>query len=228
MTNEELILKKLEALEARIEPMARKAEELNELKEDLIPLGNQFVHILIKELQEVEAGFQLEDLFLLIKQVLRSVRNFTFAMKQMDNLVEFIMDLEPLLKSSVPTLIEYLDHLEQRGVFRIIKAMMDVRAKIASAYGPEDIDQIGDGLVALLGLTKKLTHPQTLAILEKVAEIPSKLDLSASKDIGPFGLFSACSDKGVKKGLGVLMELTKAMGELKSNGKPALLAPSDS
>ena len=97
----------------------------------------------------------------------------------------------------------------------IINATLGVRAKIATAYSPEDIDQIGDGLVSLLGLAKKLTDPQTVALLETLAEMPSKLDLETSKDVGPFGLLWACSNKEVKEGLGVLMQLTKGMGKLK-------------
>lgn len=218
MTNEELILAKLENLESQIAPLVKTAKNMAELKKDIIPLSNQAFHILIKELQEVEAGFELDDLFLLIKQMLRSTRSFIFTLKQLRSMVDFLKDLEPLLKQSVPLLISYLDDLEKRGVFRIIKAMMDVRAKVASAYTPEDIDQIGDGMVALLGLFKSVTDPQALALLKKAAEIPATLDLSASKKIGPWGLLSAGYDPEVKQGLGVLIELTKALGKLKGNG----------
>ncbi|MBU0697952.1 MAG: DUF1641 domain-containing protein, partial [Proteobacteria bacterium] len=218
MTNEELILAKLENLETQIAPLVKTAKSMAELRDDMIPLSNQAFHILIKELQEVEAGFELDDLFLLVKQMLRSTRSFIFTLKQLRSMVDFIKDLEPLLKQSVPLMISYLDDLEQRGVFRIIKAMMDVRAKVAAAYTPEDIDQIGDGMVALLGLLKSVTDPQALAFLNKAAEIPATIDLSASKKIGPWGLLSAGYDPEVKQGLGVLIELTKAMGKLKGNG----------
>jgi uncharacterized protein YjgD (DUF1641 family) len=56
-----------------------------------------------------------------------------------------------------------------------------------------------------------------MAFLEKFSEMPAELDLSVSKDIGPFGLISACHKKEVKQGLGVLMELTKGLGKLKDN-----------
>jgi uncharacterized protein YjgD (DUF1641 family) len=129
-----------------------------------------------------------------------------------------------LLKHAVPQIINYLDDLEQRGVLRIIQAMMGVRAKVAAAYSPEDIDQIGDGMVALLGLGKKLTDPKILTFLEKAVDIPAALDLSASKKVGPWGLVSAGSNDDVKEGLGVLIELTKALGKLKENGGIAAAA----
>ena len=218
MTNEELILKRLENIETQITPLIKTADKLNELREDMIPLSNQAVQLLINELQDVEAGFELDDLFHLVKQLLRSTRSIIFGLKQMVGFVEFMKDMEPLLKQAVPQMINYLDDLEQRGVLRIIQAMMGVRAKVAAAYTPEDIDQIGDGMVSLLGLGKKLTDPKLLTFLEKVVEIPAAVDLSASKKVGPWGLVSASSNDEVKEGLGVLIELTKALSKLKENG----------
>ena len=215
MTNEELILERLDKIEAQIAPLAESFKGVNELKNDLSPLAHNAIKLVIQELEDVESSFQLEDLLEMFKRMLRSVRSLTYAMGQMENILDFVTTLEPLLKSSVPQLINYLDDLEQRGVFRIINSTLGVRAKIATAYSPEDIEQIGDGLVSLLGLAKKLTDPKTLSLLETLTEIPAKMDLSTSKDVGPFGLLWACSNKEVKEGLGVLMQLTKGMGKLK-------------
>jgi uncharacterized protein YjgD (DUF1641 family) len=139
----------------------------------------------------------------------------------MVGIVEFIKDMEPLLKHSVPQMINYLNDLEQRGVLRIINSMMGVRAKVAAAYNSEDVDQIGDGMVSLLGLAKSLTDPKILTFLQKVVEIPATVDLSVSKKVGPWGLVSAGSNDEVKEGLGVLIELTKALSKLKENGGTA-------
>ena len=218
MTKEDLILQKLEQLESQIAPIVQAGKSITELKNDLIPLHNQAVKIAINELQEVEAGFQLEDLGVLIKQLMRSVKNITYALKQMNNIVEFVNDLEPLLKSAVPQLIHYLDELERKGVIRIIRAMLDARAKVAAEYDAEDIEQIGDVMVFLLGLAKKINDPKALDFLRKAAEIPANIDLSKTKKVGPFGMMSAGFNDEVKEGFGVVLELTKAMGKLKLNG----------
>jgi len=218
MTHEELILAKLENIESQIAPFLRTANSLAELKADIIPLSNQATQLVINELQEVEAGFELDDMLMLLKQLLRSTRNFVFLLRQVNSIIDFVKDLEPLLKSSAPQIISYLDELERKGVFRVIKAMLDIRAKVAEAYSPEDIEQIGDGLVALLGLAKKISTPQAIAFMEKMAEIPSQVDFSHTRKIGPFGLMSAAYSNDVKEGLGVLIELTKAMGKMKDDG----------
>ena len=230
MTNEELIMERLDRIEAQIAPLAESARGLNELKDDLMIVAHPASQVLIKELQDVESSFQLQDLMKLTKQMLRSVKNITFALEQLENFIDFATTAEPLLRTAIPQAISYLNDLEQRGVFRILGATLDIRAKLAAAYTPEDIDKIGDGIVAFLGLAQKIADPQSVAFMERFAEIPSKLDLAVSKDCGPWGLFSACSDPEVKKGLGVIMELTKAMGKLKpnGNGEASVEQPEDS
>jgi len=218
MTNEELILERLDRIEAQLAPIAQTASGIKELREDVIPLSGQAFRLFIRELEDVESSFQLEDLMVLLKRSLRSVKHIIYALEQMENMVDFVTTIEPLLKSSVPQIINYLDDLEQRGVLRIISSTLDVRAKIAEAYSPEDIDQIGDGAVAALGLAKKLSDPKAAQFLEKIAELPSKVDLSGAKPVGPFGMLSALSSKEARQGLGVLMQLTKAMGELNNGG----------
>jgi uncharacterized protein YjgD (DUF1641 family) len=215
MTNEELILQRLECIESQLAPLADSVRSFSELREDVTPLANSAVKLLINELRDVESSFQLTDFLEMWKQLLRNVRNISYSLRQLGNIIDFVNTLEPLLRGSVPQLIHYLDELEQRGVFRVLNATLGVRAKIAEAYTPEDIDVIGDGLVALLGLAKKVTTPRAIAFLEGLAEMPTSVDLAAAKDVGPFGLLKASSSKEVKEGLGVLMELTKGLGKLK-------------
>jgi uncharacterized protein YjgD (DUF1641 family) len=221
MTNEELILERLDRIEAQLAPISVTAGGISELREDLIPLSGQAFRLLIRELEDVESGFQLEDLMGLLKRSLRSIKHIIYSLEQLENIVDFAETIEPLLKSAVPQVINYLDDLEQRGVLRIITSMLDVRAKIAAAYSPEDVDQIGDGAVVALGLAKKLSDPKAAAFLEQMASLPSKVDLANAKPVGPFGMLGALGSKQAREGLGVLMELTKAMGELKNGGGSA-------
>ena len=221
MTNEERILQRLDRLEEKIETIVKSREAIEELKADIIPLSNNAVKLLMDELQEIETGFTLEDLTYLAKMTARSVQNFTWALKMMNNLIEFAGDIEPLLKSAVPQIIEHLDGLEQRGVFRIIRAMLDVRAKVADVYSPEDVDRIGDGAVALLALFKKFSDPKALAMMERLAALPGQVDLDNARKVGPIRMAAATFNGEFREGMGVMLEFAKAMGKLKRNGQPA-------
>jgi len=211
MTNEELILERLDRIETQLAPIAVTAGGISELREDLIPLSGQAFRLLIRELEDVESGFQLEDLMALLKRSLRSIKHIIYSLEQLENIVDFTQTIEPLLKSAVPQVINYLDDLEQRGVLRVITAMLDVRAKIAAAYSPEDIDQIGDGAVVALGLAKKLADPKAAEFLEKMAALPSKVDLANAKPVGPLGMLGALGSKQAREGLGKMAAIQQRL-----------------
>lgn len=227
MTNEELILERLDRIETQLAPISQTANGIRELRDDLTPLSGQAVRVMIRELEDVEASFQLEDLMVLVKRMLRSVKDIIFAMEQLEKIVDFVKTIEPLLKSAVPQIINYLDELEQKGVLRVINATLDIRAKIAEAYTAEDIEEIGDGVVTLLGLAKKLSDKKSTDFLNKLSNLPSQVDFEGAKPVGPFGMLGALSTKEARQGLGVLMSLTKAMGRLNNGGGMATAESSD-
>jgi uncharacterized protein YjgD (DUF1641 family) len=216
MTNEDLILQRLDHLERQIQPVAAFAQAAGELREELAPRVNEGVQALITELADVEADFRVEDIVYLVKKLMRNLKNLNFALDQFKNLVDFALTAEPLLKSSVPQLISYLDQLEQNGVFRLMTVAAEVLKKIGSTYSVEELRQIGDGMVHLTGILKKLTAPAALDLLDRVAELPARVDVSRARPVGLFGMLGAMGDKEIQEGLGVLMELTKGLAALKA------------
>jgi uncharacterized protein YjgD (DUF1641 family) len=216
MNNEQAIMEQLDHLGQEIAILTDSARSLQELRDDLSPRVNETVKVLIQELAEIEADVQFEDLASLLKNLMRNVKNLTWSVDQLKNLIDFVRTVEPLLKSAVPQAIMYLDQLEQQGVFQVLSHMLGVLEKIADTYTPEDIEQIGSALVDLVGVAKKLTAPQALNLLDKVAEVPARVDLSQAKEVGPFGMLFALGNREVKQGMGVVLELTKALSLLKN------------
>ncbi len=219
MNNEQVILEQLDHLGQEIAILTDSARSLSELRDDLSPRVNEAVKILIEELAEIEADFQLEDLVSLLKNMTRNIRNLTWSLDQLKNLIDFLRTVEPLLKSAVPQAIEFLDKLEQQGVFQIFSSMLGMLEKIAETYTPEDIEQISNGLVSLVGVAKKLTVPEALNLLDKIAEVPARVDLTQAKPVGPFSMMFALGNPEVKQGMGVVLELTKGLSLLKNGDR---------
>ncbi len=216
MNDERLILQQLDHMGKEISSISDSAKSLQELREEITPRVNEAVAVLIKELAEVEADCTLEDVAYLLKNAMRSVRNMNWSLDQLKSLIDFLRSVEPLLKSSVPQSIYLLDQLQQQGIFQIISTMVAVMQKVAKTYTPEDLEQIGEGVVRLVGIAKKLTSPSALNLLDKAAEIPGKLDMSRAKPVGAFGAVCAMCNPEVKQGMGVLLEITKGLALLKN------------
>ncbi len=216
-SQEEMLLKRLDRMEEQLRTLVKAQQGLAELKNDLSPLLNSAVKRVIDELGMVEAGFQMEDVFDLVKRGMRSIRNLNQALEMMENLFDLWGAMEPMLKSTVPNLINYMDNLEQKGVFRTYSAMLEVRAKVAQHYPSEEITAMGDGFVVLLSLLKKLSRPEMIDFINRLMELPLGLNLQAAKPVGAMGMLSAMGNKETRQGLGVALELTKALGKLKAD-----------
>jgi len=226
MTTEELILEKLARIEQRLEGVERVEqqmaafsgpwENLSDLGRDLSLLMDPAVRKLTEEMVEVEIGFQIEDFFDLIKRLLPRLKYLAWSLEQLENLVDWWQDMEPVLKLAVPKLIDYLDGLEQKGIFRINAAVIEMYGKIAENYNPEDIDAMGDGFVRMHGVVQKLSNPQLIQFLDKLIDVPLAINLEEARPAGPFGLLWRMRSQECREGLGVLVELTKALSKLKA------------
>ena len=271
MNHDDQILERLARIEEKLDRVAtmetqwgsftRSFENLHDLGRDVSLLVGPTVNVMTEELAEVETGFQLEDFFVLLKRLLLNMRNLAWSLDQMENLIDWWHDLEPLLKLAVPHLIDKLDDLEQKGIFRInsailtmyakiaaayapedievmgdgfvrmhgvvkkfadpvviqsLEAVVDMYAKLASVYTPEDIDAMGDGFVRMHGIIKKFSEPRFIQFLERFMEVPARVNLDDTRPVGPFGLLWKMRGAEAKEGLGVLVELTKALGNLKA------------
>lgn len=234
--NEEEILGRLKSIEEKLEGVnrleeqlqafARSWENLSDLGKDLSFLMDPAVRKLTEELGEVESGFQLEDLLAFIKKLLPSLRYFTWSLEHMENFIDWWQDMEPVLKIAVPRFIDYLDDLDQKGVFRMNSAILDMFSKIAKTYSPEDIAAIGDGFVLMHCLVRRFSDPQTIRFMERLMDLPAQVDLEKARPAGPLSLLWRMRSQECREGLGVMVEMTRALGKLKpENGWPALPKP---
>ena len=104
----------------------------------------------------------------------------------------------------------------RKGIFRINAAVLEMYGKIAANYNPEDIDAMGDGFVRMHGVVKKLSNPELIQFLEKAHRHSPGINLEEARPAGPFGLLWRMRSKECQEGLGVLVELTKALSKLKA------------
>ena len=217
MNHEAELIQRMDGLEAQIAPLAESARALGDLKEELAPRVNEAVNAMIAELADVEADFQLEDLVYLAKNAMRNVKNLNYTLDQLKNLIDFLVIAEPVLKTTVPQIIQYFDDMESKGVFRILAIGLEALKKIGSTYSTEQLQEIADGLVRLVGTLHKLMAPQALDLLDKAADLPASADMAGTKPVGLFGLMGALSEPKLKAGIGVALELTRGLADLRES-----------
>ena len=105
-------------LTEQAESQERRAQEFDELKADLIPIGNQMVSLTIQELEEIGTDFELEDLLYLLKRALRNTNLILGMMDRLEALMGIADEVDLLGKQVFSTLVEELDRLERAGTLK--------------------------------------------------------------------------------------------------------------
>lgn len=215
MSKEDLILKRLDEIEAKVALVHERAVAAQNLQHDLQPVMSGAFKLLLRELEDVEAEFQLEDLFDMLKTTMRNVKNLAYMLNQLNSILSLSHTVEPLLKTGMSKTITYLDDLDQKGIFRAGEAMLNLGTKVTQKYGPEEIEQLGDVLVFMIDMLNKLSDPKLRNMIEKATDAFAAMDLDRTQECGPFGMVRAMCCPEAKQGLGVMIELTKTLGKLK-------------
>lgn len=123
---------------------------------------------------------------------------------------EFIDEMRPVAKSAMDAGIQRFGEWEDRGYFAFGRAALRVADRVVTSYSPEDVDALGDSVVAILDTVRALTQPEVLALVQEGAE--SLEAAEAADPIGVVGLARASGDVNVQKGLGVLVAGLRHVG----------------
>jgi hypothetical protein len=175
-----LLHKKIDQLTTQVEILTDHAEiehrrrrDLDELKADLIPIGNQLVQLAINELAEIGTEFELEDLIYLLKRVLRNTQLILTMMDRFEALMGIADEMELLGKQVFSTAVETLDRLEREGFFTFARESWGVLEKIVAEVDPADIRSIGEdsGSPSTIALLKELNQPEVRKGMSRLLQI---------------------------------------------------------
>lgn len=223
MTNEERILERLERMEEQIAFLHERAQGTKELIQDLTPISNHAFRLMVSELQDVHGHVHLDDVFELLRRGLRGVPNLNYCLDQLENLIDLWRTIHPAIAPTWPHIIATMGEWHRDGVFDKLGALKGVGGKMLDTTTPDDIARLGESLVFLLALLQKLADPKVQTFLMRAVDMLGAVDLDNAKPVGMFGMVGAMGAKETKEGLGVALEVLKALGKLRGDGTPRRL-----
>lgn len=191
----DLLMGRLDRIESYLAAQHQRAEEFEELKRDLIPIGNHMIKVTIDELAEIGSEFRVEDLFFLLKRLLRDTHLLLKALDQLELLMGLSEEINRLMKPIFNTTVEELDRMEREGFFNLAKAGFLAIRRIANQFAPEDVDVFANEISGVLA-----------ALRQPPAEPPSL-----------FSLMRTMNDPQVRIGLARTINMVKALGNLSEN-----------
>lgn len=199
------------ALNAYAKTQQRRQRDIEELKDDLIPVINHMIKLSIDELAEIGTEFQVEDLLFLLKRILRNTHTFLALMDHLEAYMGMAEEAELLGKQVFATTVEELDRLEREGYFAFTRESWGILNQIVKEFSEEDVRALGDNIVTILKTIRNMTQPEVLALANNavgaIQEKPSEGD-----SVTTLKLLRDLREPEVRQGMARLLNLVKALG----------------
>lgn len=185
---------KLDALTAQMaflaeqaEIQGRRAQEFDELKADLIPIGNQLVGLTISELEEIGADFELEELLYLLKRALRNTTLILAMMDRFEALMGIADEVGLLGKQVFSTVVDQLDRLERAGT---LSSGADLLRTLSDGHTLADLNRSLAAFQAepeapppsLISLLREVNKPEARRGLGRLLKMVSALGMIQGED----------------------------------------------
>jgi uncharacterized protein YjgD (DUF1641 family) len=214
------IHEKLDFLVLKMEDYWRRQEEMEELKNDLIPVANHMIKLSIDELAEIGSEFQLEDLLYLLKRLLRDTHLLVDLISRVESMADLFDEVVPIGNQAFNQTIETLDRLERQGYFAFGRAGWRIMERIVSEFSEEDVNALGDNIVLILNTIKEMTQPEIMNFVRNTLLIAEQ-EVEKPVDTSYRGLLRQMQDPAVRRGLALTMRVLHVVGaQAEGNGHP--------
>ena len=214
-----LLHQKIDALNEQVSFLTSQAEEqkrrqqaFDELKDDMIPMANHMIKLGIDELAEIGDEFQIEDLFFLLKRVMRNTRLILDMFDRLEAVMGIADETAVLGKQVFNHAVEQLDLLERKGYFEFAQEGWYIVERIITEFSKDDVRALGDNIVTILNTVQNMTQPDIMS-LANTAVVAIKEEIPESEKVSPWALLRELSNPKVRRGMARLINLLKALDE---------------
>lgn len=214
-----LLHEKIDALTNQVTFLSKQAEiqqrrqlEFDELKQDMIPIANHMIKLSIDELADIGQEFEIEDLFFMLKRVMRNTQLILTMFDRFEALMGLTDEVELLGKQVFSTAVENLEKLEQAGFFAFAREGWGILERIVTEFSEEDVKALGDNVVTIVTTIRNMTQPEIMAMANSaigaIQEVPPE---TATPSF--LSLLREISSPQTRRGMARMINLLKVLDE---------------
>lgn len=199
-------------LTAQAEVQQRRQNEFEELKQDVIPIANHVIKLTIDELAEIGDEFQIEDLFFLLKRVMRNTPLILAMFDRLEALMGFFDEAEILGKQVFNYTVEELENFERNGYFGFALEGWRIVERIVTEFSQEDVHALGENIITILTTVRNMTQPEIMSLANKAVSAIQE-DVPGSEKVSTWALLRELGTPKVRRGMARMINLLKALDE---------------
>jgi uncharacterized protein YjgD (DUF1641 family) len=211
--------KKVDLLLDYVNQQRLKTNQLEDLISDVSIVGKDFYDTAVEELDNRMVDLDLDQVKSLALRILRNIENINRFLEIFESLNDFLIDSAPILNEVIIDFSKKLDEFEKRGYFEFISESGQVVDKIVANYSREDIKGLTDNIINIIETFKIAASPEVLNSLNKGLNAFRSIDSENIPEYSLFKVIREINSPEMKKAMGFMMTLLKAMTTETNNNK---------
>lgn len=210
---------KIDALAAQVSYLTEQAklaeqgrQSRDELLETMIPISRDAMAMASKEMEEVQAYLDPQDLVRLLKKIVRHAPTMEALLDQLDSATDLLEIMGPITKEGMNKVVEIAGDLERKGAFVFAQGGMRMAENVMSSFTEEDVNRLGDNIVLILNTVKDMTQPEIMSFVRNTLLVAEK-EVEKPVDISYLALMRQMRDPAVRRGLALTMRVLHVIGQ---------------
>jgi uncharacterized protein YjgD (DUF1641 family) len=214
-----LLHQKIDTLTTQVAFLTEQAEiqqrrqlELDELKQDMIPIANHMIKLSIDELADIGQEFDINDLLFLLKRIMRNTHMLLALFDRLEAIMGITDEVELLGKQVFSTAVENLEKMEQDGYFAFAREGWGIMERVVTEFSEDDVRALGDNIVTILTTVRNMTQPEIMALANNaigaIQEVPPETEAPST-----LSLLRELSNPQTRRGMARMINLLKSLDE---------------
>jgi TusE/DsrC/DsvC family sulfur relay protein len=145
-------------------------------------------------------------------------RKLDYVVARQRFLEELIDEMTPVGREAMTSMAAELARWEERGWFAMGREAVGLLDRLAAAYGPDDIHELSEHVVAIVDTIRNVTQPDVLQVANDATDALHNAE--ALEPVGVMKAMFATNDPDVRRGLAVALEVMRRIGRGRVPGAP--------
>jgi uncharacterized protein YjgD (DUF1641 family) len=229
MTVTELPVDRVDALDAKIDQLAeqmavltadaelrrRQREALDDLTGDLARVSEDAMTMATRELESLSHTVDFADTVRLLRRLVEVAPTLERALVGLSAAAEFVDDAAPLGSDVMAMVTDRLADADAKGYFTFATAAMGVADRVVTNFDEDDVELLGDNVVAMLEALREVTQPEMLAFMRRMVDAvqaeQQAVEAEAAEPPSLWALARQVRDPDVRRGMARAVNTLRAV-----------------
>lgn len=218
---------KLDRVLDHIQEQERARRVREELQDEMVRIGREAFQGMVVELDEVAHHFDNQDVWYLVKNLMRNVNTLTALVEQMESATDLLEDVRPLGKDMFNQALERFDELDRKGYFAFLQELSLIADEIVTSFSVDDVRLLRKNITGILLTVKNMTQPEMLDTVNVALDFYRHLEAKPASKVTYRQLLRELRKPETRRGMAFLIEFLQRMSATDGSGDRALPTPND-